>query len=56
MNDKHDARSEPNENPQPRRYRSPQLLTYGLVRNLTANGSGTFIENTGKDFQPTKRL
>lgn len=38
-----------------RPYRSPTLSTYGALRELTTGGSGNFIENTGKDSQPTKR-
>jgi len=38
-----------------RTYSTPQLLVYGALKELTATGAGSKVENTGNDLQPGKR-
>lgn len=45
----------PEQQPNLRPYHSPSLLAYGAVRELTRSGSSGSSENSGMDFQPTKR-
>jgi len=36
-----------------REYGSPQLIRYGAVRDLTQNGGGSGVEQTGQSCYPT---
>ena len=47
--------TKPVQQPNARTYRSPSLLVYGAIREITGNGASGTPENMGKDAQPTKR-
>jgi hypothetical protein len=41
--------------PEKARYRPPELIRFGLVKDLTAEGSGRHPENQGADEANNKR-